>query len=151
YADDIPEQALRRSLRGNDDLLTTFDGAWPLLDPVGIVADLLSVPTYLRQCAPHLTVDEVQLLIRDEPQAWTFADLPILDAARLRAGDPAEVHVRRQREAALQRQQDTMGHVIDRLLESHVHDDGEGVLPMLNVSDTHNSLIDESQLPHLDP
>ncbi|GAB2517043.1 RNA polymerase recycling motor ATPase HelR [Paramicrobacterium agarici] len=151
YAGDIPEQGLRRSLRAHSELLSTFSDAWPLLDPAGVVADLWSVPAYLRQCAPQLSESDVETLQREHPREWTRADLPILDAARLRTGDPAEVRVRRQREVALRRQQETMGDVIEKLLDSRDLDDGEGVLPMLQVDDTHNSLIDESQLPHLTP
>ena len=39
-------------------------------------------------CAPWLEPDEVRALQRADPQAWTVSDLPLLDAARQRLGDP---------------------------------------------------------------
>ena len=62
--------------------------AWPLIDPTDLVGDLWSVPAYLRRCAPWLDPDEVRPLQRREPAAWTVSDLPLLDAARQRLGDP---------------------------------------------------------------
>ncbi|TQL48123.1 hypothetical protein FB562_1205 [Homoserinimonas aerilata] len=50
--EDVPPHLLRRSLAQNEDLGGAFARAWPLLDPVGVVADLWSVPAYLRKCAP---------------------------------------------------------------------------------------------------
>ena len=44
------------------------------------------------------TATEVRALQRDDPQAWTVSDLPLLDAARQRLGDPeAARRQRRQR------------------------------------------------------
>ena len=63
-------------------------------------ADLWSVPAYLRRCAPWLAVDEVRALQREDPQAWTVSDLPLLDAARQRLGDPEASRRRRRRDAA---------------------------------------------------
>ena len=72
--------------------------AWPLLEPTDLVGDLWSVPAYLRMCAPWLDPDEVTTLQRADPQAWTVSDLPLLDAARQRLGDPeASRRKRRQR------------------------------------------------------
>ena len=70
-------------------LVDAFGRAWPLIDPTDLVGDLWSVPAYLRRCAPWLDADEVRLLQRADPQAWTTSDLPLLDAARQRLGDPA--------------------------------------------------------------
>ena len=49
------------------------------------------MPAYLRLCAPWLSPDEVRKLQRADAQAWTVSDLPLLDAARQRLGDPAGV------------------------------------------------------------
>ncbi len=46
---------LRRDLARSPDLLSALNGAWPLLDAADIVADLWSVPAYLRRCAPWLS------------------------------------------------------------------------------------------------
>ena len=46
-------------LAQSEELTRTFRRAWPVLDPAGVVADLWSVPAYLRGCAPRLSPDEV--------------------------------------------------------------------------------------------
>src|SRR5699024_7775726 len=79
---------VRPVLATNPDLLTAFGRAWPLLEPTDLVADLWSVPAYLRMCAPHLDAAQVAALQRPADSPWTTADLPILDAARRRLGDP---------------------------------------------------------------
>jgi DNA helicase IV len=45
---DVPERQLRRSLMQNEELRTTFNRAWPLLEAADLVGDLWSVPAYLR-------------------------------------------------------------------------------------------------------
>ena len=52
-----------------------FSRAWPLIEPNDIVADLWTVPAYLRMCAPWLEPAEVMRLQRPDPQAWTESDL----------------------------------------------------------------------------
>src|SRR5262249_1041898 len=51
----ISPDLLRRSLRQNKQLRTTVNRAWPLLEAADLVADLWSVPAYLRKCAPWLS------------------------------------------------------------------------------------------------
>ena len=149
--EEVPERVLRRSLQQSHDLRATFARAWPLLDPVGVVGDLWSNPSFLRRCAPWLHDDELQALQRSEPHRWTSSDLPLLDAARRRIGDP-DASRRRQREAvALTEQRERMSQVIDDLIEAEVHDDGEGLMTMLRGADVRNSLIDEAALPDVDP
>ncbi|BCL18507.1 RNA polymerase recycling motor ATPase HelR [Streptomyces tuirus] len=148
---DAPEDLLRKALARDRELLTVFHRAWPLLEAADLVGDLWSVPAYLRMCAPWLDRDEVRTLQRAEPQAWTVSDLPLLDAARRRLGDPGASGRRRRQEAAVAAQQDRMADVIDDLLEAHTYDDGEGVLVMLHGQDMRNSLVDDSALPTADP
>ncbi len=69
--------------------------------PTDLVGDLWSVPAYLRMCAPWLEPDEVRTLQREDAQAWTVSDLPLLDAARQRLGDPEASRRRRRHEAAV--------------------------------------------------
>src|SRR6185295_1894331 len=95
--EDVSEDLLRRAFAQNDALVDAFGRSWPLIDPTDLVGDLWSVPAYLRRCAPWLEPDEVKVLQRADPQAWTSADLPILDAARLRLGDPDASRRRRRR------------------------------------------------------
>ena len=148
--DDVEPEELRAALADDRGLRTTFNRAWPVLDPAGVVADLWSAPAYLRRCAPWLPDDAVQMLQRHDPRAWTVADLPYLDAARQRIGDPEASHDRRRREAAAAAQREEMARVIDNLLEAQVHDDGEGVMTMLRGQDVQYSLIDEAELPSRD-
>ncbi|MEU1106045.1 RNA polymerase recycling motor ATPase HelR [Streptomyces tibetensis] len=148
---DAPEDLLRKALSRDRELLTVFNRAWPLLEATDLVGDLWSVPAYLRMCAPWLDRDEVRTLQRAQPHAWTVSDLPLLDAARHRLGDPDAARRRRVQEAALAAQQEGMSDVIANLLEAHSYDDGEGVLVMLHGQDMRNSLVDDSALPTADP
>jgi hypothetical protein len=75
-------------LRTDRALAAALAKAWPLLGAQDIVADLWEVPAYLRRSAPWTTEQEAELLARADPRSWTEADLPLLDAARGRLGDP---------------------------------------------------------------
>ncbi|MFG1708404.1 RNA polymerase recycling motor ATPase HelR [Nonomuraea sp. M3C6] len=149
HDDDAPAHLLRKSLLQNRELLTTFNRAWPLLEAADLVGDLWSVPAYLRMCAPWLSPDDVQRLQRADAQAWTVSDLPLLDAARQRLGDPEASRRRRRHNAAVAAQREHMAKVVDNLLEAD--DDGEGLVTMLRGQDIQNSLVDETALPSTDP
>jgi DNA helicase IV len=145
--DDAPASQVRRALVQNNELSRAFNRAWPLLDPAGVVSDLWSVPSFLQVSAPWLSSSEVRLLQRDHPTAWTVSDLPMLDAARLRIGDPASSIQRRQ--ATLAAERGEMDRVVDELIEA---DDSELMLmSMLRGQDAQNSLVDESALPTVPP
>lgn len=146
--DSVPSAALRRQLTQNSALRTAFTRAWPLLDPAGVLGDLFSVPDYLQACAPGLSAEEVALLQRDDPRAWTLSDLPLLDAARQRIGDPAANRTRREREAVFAFEREGRNRVVDDLIAA---DDGEGLVTMLRGEDAQTSLIDEAALPSIDP
>ncbi|MGO4535856.1 RNA polymerase recycling motor ATPase HelR [Leifsonia sp. 2MCAF36] len=148
-AEEVPPHLVRRALLQNEQLTGTFARAWPLLDPVGVVSDLWSVPAYLQVCAPWLDDEQVALLQRDDPRAWTVSDLPYLDAARQRAGDPEAPGRARRRSTELAAQQEQMARVVDDLIAA---DDSEMlVMSMLRRADAQNSLIDESALPGATP
>lgn len=147
--EEVPPHLLRRAVAQNEELAAVFARAWPLLDPVGIVGDLWSVPAYLRLCAPWLSADDVGRLQRDDARAWTIADLPYLDAARLRVGDPELARRKRHRDAVLAAEKREMEQVIEHLIES---DDSEmKVMSMLRGQDAQNSLADDAPLPSSDP
>lgn len=146
---DAPDHLLRKSLLQNRELLTTLNRAWPLLEATDLVGDLWSVPAYLRKCAPLLSVDDVRRLQRADAQAWTVSDLPLLDAARQRLGDPEASRRKRRQEAALAAQRERMAQVVDTLIEAD--DDGEGLVTQLRRADLQRNLVDESELPALDP
>jgi hypothetical protein len=151
YHGDEPEDLLRRSLLRNRELLTTFNRAWPLLEAPDLVGDLWSVPAYLRKCAPWLSLEDVRKMQRADAKAWTVADLPLLDAARQRLGDPEAARRTRKQEAVLAAQREKMSRVVDDLLASHEFDDGEGLMTMLVGQDMRESLVDESAVRDTDP
>ncbi|MEV0005365.1 RNA polymerase recycling motor ATPase HelR [Micromonospora sp. NPDC050980] len=151
YDGDEPEHAVRRALAGDRELVTAFGRAWPLLDPTDVVADLWSVPAYLRRCAPWLDADELRTLRRVDARAWTTADLPLLDAARRRVGDREASRRRRRDAAALAAQREQMDTVVEALIASHAYDDGEGLMTMLRGEDMRTSLVDDSVLTVADP
>ncbi|WP_448809994.1 RNA polymerase recycling motor ATPase HelR [Agromyces bauzanensis] len=147
--EDVPRDLFRRSLQQNTELRAAFMRAWPVLDPAGVVGDLWSVPAYLQRCAPWLGPDEVQALQRADALAWTVSDLPLLDAARLRIGDP-DVAQRKRREAAvLAAEREEMAKVVDHLIAA---DDSElQVMSMLRGQDFQNTLVDDAALPSAEP
>jgi len=147
--DDVSPDLVRRALAQNAELATTFSRAWPLIEPTDLVGDLWDVPAYLRLCAPWLGPEEVRKLQRDDPQAWTVADLPLLDAARLRLGDPAASRRKRQREAALAAEQEERAMLVDHLIESD--DSVMQVMSMLRGQDLRGALLDEAAQPGADP
>ncbi|MER5525511.1 RNA polymerase recycling motor ATPase HelR [Streptomyces sp. NPDC002677] len=154
--DDVPPERFRRSLQQDRELVDTLNGAWPLLEATDLVGDLWSVPAYLRMCAPWLDRDDVRLLQRADAQAWTVSDLPLLDAARQRLGDPEAARRGQRQEAALAAQRERMAQVVDNLIGAAVDsgadgDDGEGLVRMLRGEDAKVSLVDESELPTLPP
>ena len=147
--EDVPADQLRRSLLRNDELVTALGRSWPLLEAADLVGDLWSVPAYLRMCAPWLGPDDVRRLQRRDPQAWTVSDLPLLDAARQRLGDPEASRRRRRDEAALAAQREEMSRVVDHLIAT---DDSElHVMSMLRGEDLREKWVDEGALPGSDP
>jgi DNA helicase IV len=148
--DDVPADQFRRSLLQNEQLRTTFSRAWPLLEAADLVGDLWSVPAYLRLCAPWLSREDVQKLQRPDPQAWTVSDLPILDAARQRLGDPEAARQKRRRAATLAAERDQMDRVIDNLIEAADDEYGTGLVTMLRGEDFQDALVDEAALPGTD-
>jgi DNA helicase IV len=147
--DDLSIDLVRRSLEQNEDLVDAFGKAWPLIEPTDLVGDLWSVPAYLRMCAPWLSPEEVKKLQRADPQAWTVSDLPLLDAARQRLGDPEASRRKRRQQAAAAAERERMADVIDNILQAD--DDNEGWVPMLRGKDIQDSLIDVGALPTADP
>ena len=147
--EEVPAPELRRALAQHDELTDTFHRAWPLIDPSDLVGDLWSVPAYLRMCAPWLEPEQVRLLQREDPHAWTVSDLPLLDAARLRLGDPEAPRRARRRAAAIAAERAQMADVVDHLVAT---DDSEmRVMSMLRVADAQSIVVDESVQPAADP
>jgi hypothetical protein len=151
HEDDVPADQLRKSLLQSRELVATFSRAWPLIEATDLVSDLWSVPAYLRLCAPWLSPDDVQRLQRADAQAWTVSDLPLLDAARQRLGDPEASRRKRQHDAAVAAEREQMSQVVDDLIEAADDEYGVGLVSMLRGEDFHDALVNEAALPSTDP
>ena len=146
--EDVSEELVRRELAQNAELVDAFGRAWPLIDHTDLVGDLWTVPAYLSRCAPWLSPNDVRLLQRADPQAWTSSDLPLLDAARHRLGDPQASRRRRRRQAAVACEREQMAQVVEHLVAS---DDSEmNVMSMLRKEDLQYVLVDEAILATAD-
>ncbi|RHW25267.1 AAA family ATPase [Nocardioides immobilis] len=143
--EDVPTETVRGSLLRHRGLNETLNRAWPLIEPTDLVADLWSVPAYLRRCAPWLEPDQVRALQRDEPYAWTAADLPLLDAAYRRLGDPEASRRKRRHDAAVAAERARMDRVVEDLLQL---DDEDGMMAQLRQDGIRDALVDEGALPH---
>ncbi len=140
-----PTARYRSALAADADLVEAFGRAWPLIEPTDLVGDLWTVPAYLRLCAPWLSADELRALRRSDASAWTTADLPFLDAARRRLGDPEATRRRARQRAADAQERRRMADVVEHLLES---DDSEmSVMSMLRGQDLRAALVDDAALP----
>ncbi|MGI5454238.1 RNA polymerase recycling motor ATPase HelR [Streptomyces sp. CA-249302] len=148
--DEVPVALIRRSLMQNRELRTAFNRAWPLVEAADLVGDLWSVPAFLRLCAPWLDAEDVKRLQRTDTHAWTVSDLPLLDAARQRLGDP-EASLRRRRlraEAAAEREYRA------RVTEDLVRTDDDWqrmLMTMLTGQDLQNTLIDTDAPTGIEP
>ena len=151
HGGDAPAHLLRKSLLQNRELRTALNRAWPLIEATDLVGDLWSVPAYLRLCAPWLSPGDVQRLQREDAQAWTVSDLPLLDAARQRLGDPQASRRKRRHDATVAAEREHMAKVIDNLIEAADDEYGVGLVTMLRGEDFHDALVNEAALPSTDP
>ncbi|MBJ8345493.1 AAA family ATPase [Antrihabitans sp. YC2-6] len=139
---------LRKSLSQNVELRAALNRSWTLIEAADLVGDLWSVPAYLRKCAPWLRPEEIRQLQRANAQDWTLSDLPLLDAARQRLGDPEWSERKRRYEAMIAAERRQMDRVVDELLQA---DDDEKMMSQLRQDGMRNALVDEAVLPHSDP
>ncbi len=144
---DVAADLLRKSLLRNEELRMTVNRAWPLIEATDLVGDLWSVPAYLRMCAPWLSPDDVAKLQREDAQAWTVSDLPLLDAARQRLGDPEAPRRKRRHDAAVAAERERMARVVDDLIEAADDEYGVGLVSMLRGEDFQDALVDATALP----
>ncbi len=137
HGEDVPESSIRRWLRQDDELTGTFVRAWPLLAPEAVVAALWASPTLLAQCAP--TSRPRSSPCCTVPRGpWTDPDLPLLDAAHRRIGDPEVVREQHRRQGAAAAAQEQMSAVVEHLVAS---DDSEmKVMSILRGQDARNVL-----------
>ncbi len=148
---DVSADLLRKSLLQNWELHAALNRAWPLIEAADLVGDLWSVPAYLRLCAPWLSPDDVQQLQREDAQAWTVSDLPLLDAARQRLGDPEASRRKRRDDATVAAEREQMARVVDDLIEAADDEYGVGLVTMLRGEDFQDALVNEAALPGTDP
>ncbi|WP_408899444.1 RNA polymerase recycling motor ATPase HelR [Nocardioides sp. R1-1] len=146
---DVPAEQVRRSLARNGELADALARAWPMLEPTDLVGDLWEVPAYLRHCAPWLTPDEVRVLRRGGPQVWTDADLPLLDLARARLGDPEAARRRRRAEARAAAEKEEMDRVVDHLVATD--DSDMMIMSMLRGADLRGALAEGRDGAPADP
>jgi len=75
-----------------------LDGLWPYLTPQRLVAGLLAEEGAIRRAASGFTTDERRALHRPAaPDAWTVADVPLLDEAAQLLGQDDSAEKRRRR------------------------------------------------------
>ncbi|AWH93916.1 RNA polymerase recycling motor ATPase HelR [Dietzia lutea] len=138
--DDTRERSLRAELAADPGLGRALSRAWPMIDAGELVGDLWTVPAYLQLCAQWLTTEQIRLLQRSDPHAWTSADLPLLDAARHRLGDADRARRSQRRRTERAAELERRRQVIDEVIAAD--DDPEGVAPMLRHADLQEALLD---------
>lgn len=143
--DDDERDRLRRYLHRHPGIDEELGKSWPRLDPIDLVGDLWEVPAYLRRCAPWLSHVEVQRLQRERPHQWTISDMPLLDAALMRLGDPDAGRRRQQEAASRDAEWEEMSRVIEHLIASD--DSNMKVMSMLRGLDMRNALANGHDRP----
>ncbi|WP_062304993.1 RNA polymerase recycling motor ATPase HelR [Demequina subtropica] len=143
-ATDDARARARRIVAKDAGLARAFGRAWPTLDARDVVRDLWEVPAYLRRCAPWLSAEEVRTLRRDPDAPWSVADLPLLDAARARLGDPDRARRRRAREAADAARREEVSGLVADLIETDESD--LKVMSMLRGQDLRH-VLDSDHVP----
>src|SRR5579863_6724299 len=81
-----------------------LDALWPFLTPQRLVAGLLAEEGALRRAAPDLSSAERAVVLRPAaPDAWTVADVPLLDEAAQLLGNDDSAAKRQRRTAERER------------------------------------------------
>ncbi|MFA7267375.1 MAG: RNA polymerase recycling motor ATPase HelR, partial [Candidatus Nanopelagicales bacterium] len=143
---------LRHALASNEELNDALNRAWPMLSPTDLIADLLSVPAYLQRCAPSLSRTEIDRLMRPFEAPWTESDLPLLDAARHRLGDPHVSEREREHANAMAAEREHIERIVDDFsAEAEGDEYGTGLVTMLRGEDFVDALIDQAGLERPEP
>ncbi|MET3804235.1 hypothetical protein ABIB25_001221 [Nakamurella sp. UYEF19] len=149
HDDDIPPDQLRKSLQQSRSVTTAFHRSWPIVEADDLVGDLWSVPAYLRRSAPWLDRNDIAALQRPDAKAWTLSDLPFLDAARHRLGDPEASDRRRRNESAVAADREYMSRVVEDAIEAD--DDDLKLMSMLRGADLREALVHDDAVPTAEP
>nr|WP_179498810.1 RNA polymerase recycling motor ATPase HelR [Leifsonia sp. AK011] len=140
---------LGRLLAADEQVAAALSRAWPLLGATDLIAGFWSSPELLRRVAPWLDQEDVAKLQRRTPQAWTLSDLPLLDAAQRRLGDPDAAVRARRREAEAAAERARRAEVTADLIAS---DDSEmRVMSMLRGQDLRAALEEEAEALRVAP
>ncbi len=100
--DDLPYARAR--LWDEPPVRAALDALWPFLTPQLLVAGLLAEEAALRAAAPGLSDAERAVVLRPgAPDAWTVADVPLLDEAAQLLGTDDSAERRRRRAADRER------------------------------------------------
>jgi DNA helicase IV len=100
--DDLPYARAR--LWDEPEVRTALDGLWPFLTPQRLVAGLLAEEGAIRRAAAGFSSAERDALHRPAaPDAWTVADVPLLDEAAQLLGTDDSADKRRRRAAERER------------------------------------------------
>jgi DNA helicase IV len=100
--EDIPYTRAR--LWDEPPVRAALDDLWPFLTPQRLVAGLLASEGALRRAAPGLSEAERAVVLRPEaPDAWTVADVPLLDEAAQLLGTDDSADKKRRRAADRER------------------------------------------------
>ncbi|MGH3194333.1 MAG: HelD family protein [Streptosporangiaceae bacterium] len=93
--EDVPYARVR--LWDEPPVRAALDALWPFLTPQRLVAGLLAAEGALRRAAPDFCAAERAAVLRPgRPDAWTVADVPLLDeAAHLLGADDTAEKIRR--------------------------------------------------------
>jgi DNA helicase IV len=101
--DDLPYTRAR--LWDEPPVRAALDGLWPYLTPQRVVAGLLGDEGALRRAAAALSAAQRDVILRPgAPEAWTVADVPLLDEAAQLLGNDDSADRRRRRSADTERQ-----------------------------------------------
>jgi superfamily I DNA/RNA helicase len=79
------------------------------------------------------------------------SDLPLLDAARQRLGDPEASRRKHRHDAAVAAEREQMDRVVDDLIAVADDEYGVGLVTMLRGEDFQDALVDQAALPGTDP
>ncbi|HEX5116680.1 MAG TPA: UvrD-helicase domain-containing protein [Pseudonocardiaceae bacterium] len=99
---DLTENVLAE-LHGHDALVDVLDLLWPELTPADLLADLFGSRQRIDSAAAALPAEDRAALYRAVPDAWTTADVPLLDEAAEQLGRDDTARDRRARRAAARR------------------------------------------------
>src|SRR6478609_7735442 len=80
---------IRKQLASDEAVQAALVDLWPPIAAEQLVGQLLTSPSRLAFAAPMLSPRQRELLLRQDPTAWTVSDVPLLDEAAELVGEVA--------------------------------------------------------------